>query len=88
MAVKELVREFHTFQPGPFGWCCYDCNEGEASALPSRFPASSESGEADALPSQRDVVNLPSPGHARMHPRAATSSSGLPTPRDTLPMAG
>ena len=37
MTVKGFVRELHTFQPGPFGWCCYDCNEGQARILLSRF---------------------------------------------------
>lgn len=44
MVVKDFVRESHTFQPGPFGWCCYDCNEGEANSLSSRSPRKSPAG--------------------------------------------
>lgn len=44
MVVKDFIRESHTFQPGPFGWCCYDCNEGEANSLASRSPRGSPAG--------------------------------------------
>lgn len=87
MPIQDSVRESHTFQPGPFGWCCYDCNEGEAHALPSRSPTKSDPDGPDALPSQRNAVNLPVLGHTRMFSRAAISS-GLATPKDSLPMAG
>lgn len=87
MVAKDRVRESHTFQPGPFGWCCYDCNEGEAHALSSRSPTTTNPDGSDALPSQRNAVNLPSLGFARLLPRAAISA-GLPTPEDSLPMAG
>lgn len=87
MKAKDSVRDSHTFQPGPFGWCCYDCNEGEAHALPSHSPTRTDPGGPDALPSQRDSMNLPSLGHTRMFPRAAIAS-GLPTPGDSLPLAG
>ena len=87
MKGNGFVREFHTFQPGPFGWCCYDCNEGEAHTLPSRSPTETDPDSTEALPSQRDSVNLPSLGYARLLPRAAISS-GLPTPGGSLPLAG
>lgn len=87
MVAKDRVRDSHTFQPGPFGWCCYDCNEGEAYVLSSRSPAATDSDDPDALPSQRNAVNLPSLGYARLLPRAAISA-GLATPGSSLPLAG
>lgn len=87
MVAKDRVRDSHTFRPGPFGWCCYDCNEGEANALPSRSQTKTGPDGSDALPSQRNAVNLPSLGFARLRPRAAISS-GLAPPEDSLPMAG
>lgn len=87
MKTNSAIGRVHIFQPGPFGWCCYDCNEGDAFALPSRSPTKIDPDGPNALPSQRDSANLPSLGHTRLLPRAAIAS-GLQMPEGSLPMAG
>ena len=87
MVAKDRVRNLHTFRPGPFGWCCYDCNEGEISLLLSRSPMRSDP-DGPAMPSQCDAANVSFPGHTRMFVPAVMPSPRLATPRDSLPMAG